>query len=91
MYVCVCLFQEDFEYNLKLLEERDEELQNYDTTFANLKAVLRDRDHEISELKVTAKDFESQLKQEQAKLGEMDLFYQNQITELQEQVSCWWS
>lgn len=30
----------DFEYNLKLLEGRDDELKRYDLTFANLKRIL---------------------------------------------------
>jgi hypothetical protein len=42
--------QEDFKYNLKLLEGRDEELALYDANFASLKNVLRDREAELSEI-----------------------------------------
>ena len=38
--------KDDFNYNLKLLEERDSELERYDSSFNNLKAVIRDRDIE---------------------------------------------
>lgn len=35
--------KEDFEYNLKLLEGRDEELKKYDQTFEKLKKILQDK------------------------------------------------
>ena len=35
--------KEDFQYNLKLLEERDAELERYDATLAQFKTVLRDQ------------------------------------------------
>ena len=44
--------KEDFEYNLKLLEERDSELQRYDVLFSELKTVHTRRDGEVSELKI---------------------------------------
>ena len=56
----------DFQYNLKLIEDRDAELERlflradtrasdvvcrYDSAFVNLKNMVRDRDAEISDLK----------------------------------------
>ena len=46
--------KDDFTYNLRLLEERDAELERYDASFTHMKAVLRDRDVEISELKIAS-------------------------------------
>lgn len=39
--------KEDFEYNLKLVEGRDDELRRYDVAFANLKQLVYDREKEI--------------------------------------------
>jgi hypothetical protein len=38
------------QYNLKLIEDRDAELDRYDALFANMKTVLRDRDAEVKKL-----------------------------------------
>lgn len=78
--------KEDFDYNLKLLEERDDELQRYDTLFSNYKTVLVEKDNELSECKVAIADLESKLKQEIAKVSETEIFYTSQVKELQEQL-----
>ena len=44
--------QADFEYNLRLLEERDRELERYEAAFAELRAVVTGVTAEASELKV---------------------------------------
>ena len=46
--------KEDFTYNLRLLEERDAELERYDAAFASLRAALRDKESEASELRIAA-------------------------------------
>eukprot|EP00397_Hematodinium_sp_SG-2012_P002082 GEMP01002088.1.p1 GENE.GEMP01002088.1~~GEMP01002088.1.p1 ORF type:complete len:866 (+),score=263.46 GEMP01002088.1:58-2598(+) len=52
--------QHDFKYNLQLLDDRDQELRNYDTRFACQKAALEDKEHAIKELqqKLVAADNE---------------------------------
>jgi len=42
----------DFGYNLKLLEERDSELERYDHAFTQLKELVREKDREVSEVRV---------------------------------------
>jgi len=54
--------KEDFLYNLKLIEDRDAELERYDAQFMGLKNSIRERDGEISELR--AKIAELQRKNE---------------------------
>lgn len=44
--------QEDFKYNLQLLEERDLELQKYDVLYSNIQDEMRSRDHMLSELQI---------------------------------------
>ncbi|SPQ96323.1 unnamed protein product (mitochondrion) [Plasmodiophora brassicae] len=46
----------DFNYNLKLLEERDAELERYDRLFRKMSTNLADRDEEIERLKVIVND-----------------------------------
>ena len=43
----------DFEYNLGLLEQRDQELSQYDLAFTEVKRVISTVAAENSELKVT--------------------------------------
>ncbi|KAJ1128676.1 hypothetical protein NDU88_007051 [Pleurodeles waltl] len=44
--------KEDFTYNLRLLEDRDRELERYDTMFTQLKTVENAKQAEVSELKI---------------------------------------
>nr|CCA21418.1 conserved hypothetical protein [Albugo laibachii Nc14] len=56
--------QEDFQYNLKLLEGRDEELAQYDNTFMTLKKQSHCQAEEISELKASMAELRSELTRE---------------------------
>lgn len=56
--------REDFEYNLKLLEERDVELERYDSLFSQLKNIESARKAEVSDLKIKLDDFKVKLEQE---------------------------
>ncbi|XP_060027691.1 coiled-coil domain-containing protein 57 isoform X3 [Erinaceus europaeus] len=56
--------REDFVYNLKLLEERDQELQRYDAAFAQAQGLEGARQAELSELKIQV------VKLQQALLGQ---------------------
>ncbi|GLE05521.1 hypothetical protein PINS_up014544 [Pythium insidiosum] len=78
--------QEDFKYNLKLLEGRDEELALYDTNFAALKSVVRDREADVSELKAQIADLQSDLKQEQKRVAEQDAYYQQKLKDARAQM-----
>lgn len=42
----------DFQYNLKLIEDRDAELKRNDAAFVNLQEAIRQRDTHISDLRV---------------------------------------
>ncbi|RHY72349.1 hypothetical protein DYB38_012701, partial [Aphanomyces astaci] len=74
--------QEDFKYNLKLLEGRDEELAMYDSNFATLKIVVRDRESDVSELKIQLADVQSDLKMEKQKASEGDMYMQQKLKEV---------
>uniref|UniRef100_K3WZT4 Uncharacterized protein n=1 Tax=Globisporangium ultimum (strain ATCC 200006 / CBS 805.95 / DAOM BR144) TaxID=431595 RepID=K3WZT4_GLOUD len=78
--------QEDFKYNLKLLEGRDEELALYDTNFANIKSVLRDREAEISEAKAQIADLHVDLKQEQTRCQDQEIYFQQKLKDARAQM-----
>ena len=53
------LLHRDFEYNLKLLDGRDAELQRYDAQFSELRAELVQRDGLIAEMRLAVAQAES--------------------------------
>ena len=76
--------KEDFTYNLKLLEERDAELERYEQSFNHLKAIIRDRDIEISELKISAAELQHTVKQERERVAESEAYYQQKMAQQRE-------
>jgi len=68
--------KEDFEYNLKLLEERDQELQRYDALFSQVRNINSSRDSEISDLKVHLDDLRLKLLHEEKAKEELQRHYQ---------------
>ena len=73
--------REDFQYNLKLLEDRDAELERYDALFASMKAVMRDREGEVSELRVTIDELEARVKAEQKRGVELETYCADRVGE----------
>ncbi|KAM7068121.1 coiled-coil domain-containing protein 57 isoform 2-T2 [Molossus nigricans] len=73
--------QEDFVYNLQVLEERDRELERYDTAFAQARRLEEARQAEVSELKIEVAKLRQALASEARRLE--DLQQQHQL-ELQE-------
>ena len=72
----------DFAYNLKLLEERDAELERYDHAFAQLKDMIREKDREISEIRVSVADAEATARQERNRATEGEQHLTAKIAEL---------
>ena len=48
--------KEDFMYNLKLIEDRDAELDRYEANFDSLKGVIRSKDNDLNELRTELAD-----------------------------------
>ncbi|KAL1514532.1 hypothetical protein AB1Y20_003629 [Prymnesium parvum] len=76
--------RDDFNYNLKLLSERDAELERYDASFTHLKSVLRDRDGELSELQISVAELRQAAKQERERLEENESYYQHKLQQERE-------
>ena len=68
--------KEDFEYNLKLLEERDQELQRYDALFSQVRNVNSLRDSEVSDLKIQLDDLRLKLSHAEKAKEELQRHYQ---------------
>lgn len=68
--------KEDFVYNLKLVEERDAELERYDSLFSELKNIDSVRTAEVSELKIKLDDLKSKLEQEEKAQEDLKKHYQ---------------
>lgn len=79
-------FQElknDFKFNLKLLAERDAELDKYDTEMSVFRSTLASRDGEISDLKIQVDNLRQQLVASAKEREEMTLHCQHRIREKQ--------
>ena len=74
--------KEDFEYNLKLLEERDQELQRYDALFSQVRNINSLRDSEISDLKIQLDDLRLKLSHEEKAKEELQRHYQQVLNKL---------
>eukprot|EP00736_Rhodelphis_marinus_P010995 Rmarinus@m.14660 len=74
--------KEDFQYNLKLIEERDAELDKFDVSFAQVKTLLNDRDREVSEVKTQLADVQGQVRAEKDRNSELEIYYQDKIAEI---------
>lgn len=68
--------KEDFEYNLKLLEERDQELQRYDALFSQVRNINSSKDGEVSDLKIQLDDLKLKLSHEEKTKEELQRHYQ---------------
>mmetsp|Transcript_38833 Transcript_38833/g.62538 ORF Transcript_38833/g.62538 Transcript_38833/m.62538 type:complete len:1060 (-) Transcript_38833:1564-4743(-) len=74
--------KEDFQYNLKLIEDRDTELTKYDAAFAQVKSVVRDKEGEVSDLKIQVAEVETQLKRATNKSNELEGYYSEKIKDM---------
>ncbi|KAM6344550.1 coiled-coil domain-containing protein 57 [Alca torda] len=73
--------KEDFVYNLRILEERDKELERYDFTVAHLKISGNAKQAEISDLRVHLGKVQQMLVKERRKRHELHYHYRKHIEE----------
>ncbi|XP_058417920.1 coiled-coil domain-containing protein 57 isoform X2 [Diceros bicornis minor] len=73
--------QEDFVYNLQVLEERDCELELYDAVFAQARGLEEARQAEVSELKIEVAKLRQALTTEARRLADMQQQYQLKLQE----------
>ncbi|KAL3877357.1 hypothetical protein ACJMK2_035079 [Sinanodonta woodiana] len=78
--------KEDFKYNLRLIAERDQELERYDLTVSEYKAQLNVKTAEVSELRIQIDDFKSQINREARSREELQMHYQHRLREKQDEI-----
>jgi len=78
--------KEHFKYNFKLLDERDKELEKYDSTYSDIKSSLCSKNAEISELKIQIDDLKGVIKREDKSREELQSVYQRRLREKQAEV-----
>ncbi|KAM6297467.1 LOW QUALITY PROTEIN: coiled-coil domain-containing protein 57 [Aegotheles albertisi] len=73
--------KEDFIYNLRILEERDKELEHYDVTVTHLKTSENAQQGEITDLRIRLGKVERMLVKERRKRRELHCQYRQHIEE----------
>ncbi|KAM8784468.1 coiled-coil domain-containing protein 57 [Rhynchonycteris naso] len=73
--------QEDFVYNLQVLEERDRELEHYDTAFARAQRLEESLQAEVSELKIEVTKLRQVLSSEALRLEDLQIQHQLKLQE----------
>ncbi|XP_074928047.1 coiled-coil domain-containing protein 57 isoform X1 [Chelonoidis abingdonii] len=75
--------KEDFTYNLKVLEERDRELECYDAKFTHLKMAEHAKQAEVSDLRIQLDKLQQTLLKETQKQEALQYQYQQKLKEHQ--------
>ncbi|XP_078509887.1 coiled-coil domain-containing protein 57 [Lissotriton helveticus] len=75
--------KEDFTYNLRLMEERDRELERYDAMFTHLKTVENAKQAEVSELKIQVEKLQQAVNKEMQTREGLQHQYQQRLKEHQ--------
>lgn len=73
--------QEDFVYNLQVLEERDRELERYDAAFARARGLEEAWQAEVSQLKVEAARLRQALAREAEQREDLQRLHQRELRE----------
>lgn len=78
--------KEDFKYNLKLLEERDVDLEKYEQTLLTTRKQLSDKNAEVSDLKIKIDELKVTKDKEKGAVDECKKYYLNRLNQKQNEV-----
>jgi hypothetical protein len=76
----------DFDFNLRLIEERDTELDRHEALAAHYKTTITERDKMIGDLRISLTDAESKNKQIEAHVSELIVGHGKQMRQLQDEL-----
>ena len=79
--------QEDFQYNLNLIDDRDAELLEIEEKFENIRKILKQKDTEISELRATIASLEQRVKIENNKIKTSEMVLIQSRDQLREELA----
>jgi Tfp pilus assembly protein PilX len=80
------LLKEDFKYNLKLMESRDEELAKYEETLLASRRQLSDKNSEISELKIKIDELMKRAQDETDLIDENKKYFMKRLNQKQQEL-----
>lgn len=75
--------KEDFTHNLKVLGERDRELEQYEVLYNRLKVLENAKQSEISDLKIQIEKLQQEIHKEKKKFDDLQNHYQRNVKEHQ--------
>lgn len=78
--------KDDFKYNLKLLEDRDAELDKYEQSLISTRKQLSEKNAEISELKIKLDDLKNHADSEKTSIDECKKYYLNRLNQKQNEI-----
>ncbi|CAH1794612.1 unnamed protein product [Owenia fusiformis] len=78
--------KEDFKYNLRLLQERDAELEKYDASFSALKTQVNAKNAALSDVHMQVDDLKIALRREVDEKNALNVHYQQRLGERQTEV-----
>lgn len=76
--------QDDFMYNLRLLDERDRELETYDREYTRLQAEASEKDKTLVETRTALAGYQSEVKQAKLQASEAEAQFRQKTMELRE-------
>eukprot|EP00795_Rhopilema_esculentum_P008981 gene8981-16622_t len=79
--------KQDFEYNLKIIEQRDQELLTYEKSFDDFKKLDVTRSSEISDLKIKTEELNNKVEALEREKDELELYYRKRINDMHTQVN----
>ena len=79
--------KDDFEYNLKIIEQRDEELRQYEMVFMDVKERDIAINAEISDAKIKIEDMRSKLEQTEKQKIELEEYYRKRTNDMQKEMN----
>lgn len=75
--------KEDFTHNLKVLGERDRELEQYEVMYNRLKVLENAKQSDISDLKIQIEKLQQEIQKEKKKYDDLQNHYQRKVKEHQ--------
>ena len=79
--------KQDFEYNLKIIEQRDQELLSYEKSFDDLKKLDVTRSSEISDLKIKTEELNNKVEALEREKNELELYYRKRANDMHTQMN----
>ncbi|KAL0478879.1 laminin subunit alpha [Acrasis kona] len=77
----------DFQFNLEVIKQREEEINNLDLYVEQLRSEFRNKESEISDLKSKVAELQSKFNSETTKNNETEHYYQDKMQQLRADIS----